>query len=286
LAQVEPADVAAERARVGGGSELRQGLQALSQSLALDLRPAALEALIQYADQLSHWGRVFNLTALRDPHAVLEGHLLDCLAALPAVDRMLGFSAPAAGGSPSPAPDGVGVARCPGQGESARVPQSAGPLRVLDVGSGGGLPGAVWAIARPAWSITCLDAVAKKAAFVRQVAAELSLPSLSAVHARVEAWRPTRPLPPDFHLVTSRAFASLADFCAGTRHLLAPGGVWVAMKGRRPDDEIRALPSDVDVFHVEPLVLPGLDLQRCLVWMRLRQPAGGEGANPIADAVH
>jgi 16S rRNA (guanine527-N7)-methyltransferase len=140
----------------------------------------------------------------------------------------------------------------------------ARPARILDVGSGGGLPGVVLAAAEPAWDVTCVDSVGKKAAFIRQVAAELALPNLHAEHARVETLRA-----PPFDAIVARAFASLADFARLTRPLLAPGGVWMAMKGKRPDDEIAALPSGTEVFRVEPLSVPGLDADRCLVWMRL-----------------
>jgi 16S rRNA (guanine527-N7)-methyltransferase len=110
-----------------------------------------------------------------------------------------------------------------------------------------------------------VDTVAKKATFIRQVAAELRLPGLRGLHARVEMLQPPAG---GYQVVTSRAFASLPDFTALTRHLLAPGGVWMAMKGKLPADELSALPADVEVFHVEQLLVPGLDAQRCLVWMR------------------
>ncbi|HJV69921.1 16S rRNA (guanine(527)-N(7))-methyltransferase RsmG, partial [Ideonella sp.] len=137
------------------------------------------------------------------------------------------------------------------------------PQRVLDVGSGAGLPGVVLAICQPDWHVTCVDAVAKKASFIRQVAAELGLPNLQASHQRVEAMSE-----PPFDLITSRAFATLADFVALTRERLAAGGCWVAMKAKLSDDERAAVPKDVAVFHVEPLTVPGLDATRCLVWMR------------------
>ena len=141
----------------------------------------------------------------------------------------------------------------------------AGQGRLLDVGSGGGLPGVVIATLLPRLDVTCVDAVGKKAAFVRQVAGALALPNLHAVHAassscrrRPSTWSPRAPSP---RWPTSRAL---------TRRHLAPGGVWMAMKGRVPDDEMAALPPDVEVFHVEPLhgarpgrpALPGLDATR------------------------
>jgi 16S rRNA (guanine527-N7)-methyltransferase len=135
--------------------------------------------------------------------------------------------------------------------------------RLLDVGSGGGLPGVVVAILLPGWQVTCVDAVGKKMAFVRQVAGSLPLPNLRAEHARIEQLKQ-----PAFDLITSRAFASLADFTRLTQPHLAPQGVWMAMKGRVPEDELAALPPAVQVFHVEQLSVPGMDAQRCLVWMR------------------
>ena len=120
---------------------------------------------------------------------------------------------------------------------------------------------------QPDWQVDCVDTVAKKASFIRQVAAELRLSNLQGLHARVEALAPPAG---GYGVIASRAFASLADFTALTRHLLADGGVWMAMKGKLPADEQAALPADVEVFHVEQLQVPGLDAQRCLVWMRPR----------------
>jgi 16S rRNA (guanine527-N7)-methyltransferase len=210
---------AARRARlVGAASEL-----------GLALTPPAVDRLIAYLDLLRRWNRVYNLTALRGPDEILSHHLLDCLAALPALER-----------------------------------HAAGrPLRILDVGSGAGLPGVVLAVTHPDWRIACVDAVAKKAGFVRQVASELALPNLNSVHSRVEAM----PDGMQFDVVVSRAFASLADFVRLAQGRLAPGGVWLAMKGKPPDDEITELPAGIDVFHVEQLQVPGLDAQRCLVWL-------------------
>lgn len=199
---------------------------------ALDLAPTAdqLTTLIGYLALLQRWNATYNLTAVRDPAQMLTQHLADCLAVVAPVRRQLG---------------------------------DAAGRQLLDVGSGGGLPGVVLAAMLPALTVTCVDTVGKKAAFVRQVAAELRLPNLRAEHARVEQLRV-----PQAGLITSRAFASLADFVAWTRHLLAPSGIWLAMKGKRPDDEIAALPPTVEVFHVEPLQIPGLNAERCLVWLR------------------
>ena len=201
------------------------------QILGTDLTAAQQAALEGYLALLAHWNATYNLTAVRDPAQVLVQHLADCLAIVPPLRRHL--------------------AEHPVQ-------------RLLDVGSGGGLPGLVIAVMEPALQVTCVDAVGKKAAFVRQAAGELGLRNLASEHARVEQLRAA-----PFELISSRAFSSLADLVRLTRHLLAPGGAWLAMKGRRPDDEVAALPGDVEVFHVEPLWVPHLDAERCVVWMRL-----------------
>jgi 16S rRNA (guanine527-N7)-methyltransferase len=133
---------------------------------------------------------------------------------------------------------------------------------LLDVGSGAGLPGVVIAIACPHIQVTCLDAVSKKAAFVQQVAASLGLAHLRGLHQRIEQ------LDAPHDLVCSRAFASLVDFVQGSANALAPGGVWLALKGKTPTAELSDLGPEVAVFHVEQLQVPGLDAQRCLVWMR------------------
>ena len=214
---------------------LNKGLE----DLGLGLPPHARRQLVQYVALISRWNRVYNLTAVRNPADMLSQHLLDSLAVLPALRRHLR--------------------------SNERTPNAdAQEVRLIDVGSGAGLPGVVLAIAEPEWSVTCVDAVAKKASFIRQVSAELGLPNLQATHARVEDMLP----PPAFDVVTSRAFASLSDFVSLTAHLLADDGVWMAMKGKVPEDELAALPPDIKVFHVEQLKVPGLDAQRCLVWMR------------------
>lgn len=201
-------------------------------AIGLTLSEATLTGLLSYLVLLRKWNAAYNLTAVREATQMRTQHLADCLAVVPPLRRQVG---------------------------------SVATPRLLDVGSGGGLPGVVLALVEPAWQVTCVDTVGKKAAFVRQAAGELGLPNLHAAHARVEA------LPgPAFDVITSRAFASLPDFVRLTRALLAPGGVWMAMKGRRPDDELSALPADIDVFHVEPLTVPGLDAERCLIWMQAR----------------
>jgi 16S rRNA (guanine527-N7)-methyltransferase len=186
--------------------------------------------LERYLNLLVKWNAAYNLTAVRDPAQMRTQHLADCLAAVAPLRREL---------------------------------SGAGAARILDVGSGGGLPGVVLAIAEPTWDVTCVDAVGKKAAFIRQVAGELALTNLHTEHARIET---LRAMP--FDVIIARAFASLADLTQLTRHVLAARGLWMAMKGKRPGDEIAALPPDVTAFHVEPLDVPGLVAERCLVWMR------------------
>ena len=185
----------------------------------------------RYLELLVKWNAAYNLTAVRDLAQMRAQHLADCLAVVAPLRRELG---------------------------------SATATRILDVGSGGGLPGVVFAIAEPGWDVTCVDAVGKKAAFIRQVASELALPNLHAEHRRVETLDTT----PPFDVITARAFASLAEIARLTRNLLAPRGLWMAMKGKRPDDELAALPPGVTAFHVELLDVPHLAADRCLVWMR------------------
>lgn len=207
---------------------LRAGLKALD--LALD--DGQVAALLDYLGLIQKWTRVYNLTAVRDPQEMLTHHLLDSLAVIAPMRRQL---------------SALGVGESP---------------RVLDVGAGAGLPGVVLAICCPALTVHCVDTVAKKVAFVQQVAVSLRLPNLRGIHARVES------LTDPYDVVCSRAFASLLDFTAWSAAALAPAGVWMAMKGKDPQAEIGALGADVGVFHVEPLQVPGLDADRCLVWMR------------------
>jgi 16S rRNA (guanine527-N7)-methyltransferase len=215
----------------------RAVLTAASGAMHMPLTDAVADRLMAYLALMRRWNKVYNLTALRHADEMLSHHLLDCLAVVPALRQ-----------------------HAAGTGKAT--------LRILDVGSGGGLPGVVLAAVEPNWQVSCVDAVGKKATFIRQVAAELRMPNLQGFHARVEALTPPGA---GYDVVTSRAFASLSDFVQLTRHLLAPSGEWMAMKGRQPGDELSALPADIDVFHVEPLLVPGLDAQRCLIWMRRRQ---------------
>ncbi len=246
-------------------TDLAGRLEAGAHALGLALAPTQQTSLLAYLAMLSRWGRVYNLTAVREPGQMLTQHLLDSLAVWPALRRER--LAPRIG---SAGPSGVPLATgAPGgAGSCEPVPAPAG--RLLDVGSGAGLPGVVLAIVAPDLEVTCVDAVGKKAGFVRQVAAELGLRNLRAEHARVEAL-PAALDGGGFDVVTSRAFASLADFVHASQRQLAAGGVWMAMKGQVPGDEIAELPAQVEVFHVEQLAVPGLQAQRCLVWMRRRE---------------
>jgi 16S rRNA (guanine527-N7)-methyltransferase len=207
---------------------LEGGLRSGAKALGLSLSDEQFQRLLGYVALIQKWNKVYNLTALRDPADMLTHHLLDSLTAIAPLSRHT-------------------------QGQ---------PTKVLDVGSGGGLPGVVLAICMPELTVSCVDTVAKKAAFVQQVAVSLKLPNLRGLHARVES------LTDPYQVICSRAFASLPDFVTWSRSALAEGGVWMAMKGKHPQDEITALPAGVKVFHVEPLTVPGLDVERCMVWMK------------------
>ena len=202
-------------------------------ALGLNLSAAQHAQLLAYLDLLAKWNKVYNLTAVRDPAEMLTHHLLDSLAVIAPLVRHT----------------------------------QGGAARVLDVGSGGGLPGVVIAICCPEMSVACVDAVAKKAAFVQQAAGVLGLSNLRGMHARVESI--TEP----YDVITSRAFATLADFTQWSAGSLGEDGVWMAMKGKHPTDEIAALPPSVAVFHVEQLTVPDLDAERCLIWMRPAKPS-------------
>jgi 16S rRNA (guanine527-N7)-methyltransferase len=205
-----------------------------AESLALDLDERQIALLLDYLTLIQKWNKVYNLTAVRDPAEMLTHHLLDSLAVInPLRQQLLG-----------------------------RTPQDAKGFKLLDVGSGAGLPGVVIAICCPDIVVTCVDTVAKKAAFIQQVAVALKLSNLRGLHARVET------LTEGYDVVSSRAFASLIDFTNWSRSALAPAGIWLAMKGKNPADELAQLAPEVEVFHVEQLVVPGLDADRCIIWMR------------------
>lgn len=205
----------------------RTALASVGTALGVDIGAAQIERLLDYLDLLDRWNGVYNLSAIRDREAMRTQHLADCLAVVPALRRR----------------------------------GTRGPL--LDVGSGGGLPGVVIAVLMPEVQVVCVDAVAKKAAFIRQAAGHLSLANLQAQHGRVEDLRL-----PKADTIVSRAFASLERFVSLTEGHLAADGAWMAMKGQVPHEEIADMPTTVRVFHVEHVEVPGLDAARCLVWMQ------------------
>ncbi|MGN6388106.1 MAG: 16S rRNA (guanine(527)-N(7))-methyltransferase RsmG [Burkholderiaceae bacterium] len=205
---------------------LRHALAEGAAAMDVPLGDEQLDRMLAFRALLSKWNGVYNLTAVRDPSAMVTQHLLDSLAAAPAF---------------------------------------VGAASVLDVGAGGGLPGIVLAIwsagAQPAMRWTLIDTVRKKTAFLMQAKSELGLSNLDVQTGRVEAWRPAR----RFDVITSRAFAELADFVRWSAHLLAEGGRFVAMKGMAPEREISALPAGWTVREVRPLTVPGLEAQRHVV---------------------
>jgi 16S rRNA (guanine527-N7)-methyltransferase len=222
-----------------GGTAAREALAALlaegTGRLGIALAPEQHQKLLDYVTLLGKWNSVYNLTAIRDPRQMLIQHVLDSLSIIPSL--------------------------------AARSPAS-----VLDVGSGGGLPGIVLAIAQPGWQITLNDIVQKKTAFQAQAKAELGLANLSVVTGRVETLRAGIEVPARFDAVVSRAFAEMADFVTLARHLVSVDGVIWAMKGVRPDSEIGRLPDAAHVKQVVRLTVPFLDAERHLVEVGL-EPA-------------
>ncbi len=204
------------------------GLKAGLKHLGLEVDDGVAEKFVRYAALLVRWNKTYNLTAISNASDVLTHHLLDSAALVPELKRL-----------------------CP----DART--------VLDVGSGGGLPAVPVALLCPELKVLAVDAVGKKTAFINQAAIELGLPNLRARHTRVEALRGKA----TFDVVTSRAFATLADFTDLTRGLLAPGGRWLAMKGVYPQEEIDALGPHVSVDEVVRLRVLGLEAERHVVLM-------------------
>ncbi|WP_322103849.1 16S rRNA (guanine(527)-N(7))-methyltransferase RsmG [Paraburkholderia sp. J41] len=198
-----------------------------AKSLGIELSAHQHEQLLDYVALLAKWNAVYNLTAIRDPRQMLIQHILDSLSILP------------------------------------HLPAQAGAA-VLDVGSGGGLPGIVLAIARPDWHVTLNDIVQKKSAFQSQAKAQLGLANLAVVTGRVESLRPGVEVPKKFDLIVSRAFAELSDFVTLARHLVADGGAIWAMKGVRPEGEIERLPTGAQAIRTIRLDVPMLDAERHL----------------------
>lgn len=191
----------ARRAPAISRDTLETMLVAGAKALDVALTDTQRNQLLDYVALLGKWNAVYNLTAIRDPQQMLIQHILDSLSIVPHL-------------------------------------RGRGPIRVLDVGSGGGLPGIVLAIVFPEWQVTLNDIVQKKSAFQMQARAELKLTNLSVVTGRVETLQPGVEVPEKFDVIVSRAFADLADFVTLARHLVAPGGAIWAMKGVRPNEEI------------------------------------------------
>lgn len=202
---------------------LRRGLV----NMGIALPPEAPAQLLRYIDEMARWNTAYNLTAIRTPSEMVTRHLLDSLALLPVLRALPGF------------------------------PQ----LRLLDVGSGAGLPGIALAIAAPELHVTTLDSNGKKARFMRHAVRTLALTNVEVAETRVEAFAPTAP----FELITSRAFGALAEFAAATRPLLASGGVWVAMKGKLDAAELAAMSAAVDIRETRRLRVPGLEEERHVI---------------------
>ncbi len=202
--------------------------------LKLIATPEQEVALLEYLTQLLRWNKTYNLTAIRDPNQALVHHIFDSLSLVNPIQRTLNLSATSI-------------------------------ETIIDVGSGGGLPGVILAIMLPTVKVTCVDAVEKKALFVRQMAGVLALKNLSGLHARIETLEPLHST-----LVTSRAFASLTDFAQLAGKHVCEQGHLLAMKGITPTDEISALSTLTtwSAKEVEPLTVPELEAQRCLVWMQ------------------
>jgi 16S rRNA (guanine527-N7)-methyltransferase len=208
--------------------ERQARLRAAAQAMSVRIDDAQIRLLVRYVEMIAKWNKVYNLTAIRDVDEMLVQHIFDSMALV----NPLQVSAPDA-------------------------------TLLIDVGSGAGLPGVVLGVCRPSMSITCVDAVSKKASFIQQVAAELPVKNVSALHHRIESL--AMPLA---DVVTARAFSSLASLVESTSHLLKMDGVWMAMKGKVPQEEIASLPTNVQVFHVEQLNVYGLAADRCIVWLR------------------
>ncbi len=208
-------------------------------TLRLPLTNQQIDQLLNYLAQMVRWNRTYNLTAIRAPEQMLLHHITDSLSVVPELAERL----------------------------------AGKPAKILDVGSGGGLPGVVLAIVRPEWQVCCIDAVEKKTAFVRHVAGVLKLDNLLAVHGRVEDMEAG-----DYDIVISRAFASLHDYAALAGKHVREGGTLTAMKGHPPEDEMQSL-KDQGQWQVEgvtTLYVPRLSARRCLVWMSRVGEAGGE----------
>ncbi|MDO5640546.1 MAG: 16S rRNA (guanine(527)-N(7))-methyltransferase RsmG [Neisseria sp.] len=202
----------------------KQKLQQGLQAMELSLTTAQQLLLLEYVALLKKWNSTYNLTALRDEATMISHHILDSLTLLPYVE---------------------------------------GAQTLMDVGSGGGMPGIPTAICRPDLQITLLDSNTKKTTFLQQAVIELGLHNVTVASGRVEAMHDKK-----VDVVTSRAFAELADFISLTKHLLNDKGYWAAMKGVYPYEEIAHMPDNVEVVKVDKLNVPGLDAERHMVLMQ------------------
>ena len=207
---------------------LSEGLVAGSSALGVPLDSAQQQKLLDYIALIVKWNKVYNLTAVREPEAMIGHHLLDSLAVLPHLT-------------------GVG--------------------RLIDVGSGAGLPGIPLAIARPDMKIALLDSSHKKTTFMRQACLELGLTNAEVVCERVEQWQPQD----KYDAVISRAYSELKEFVRLSAHLVAKGGKLYAMKGVYPVEEIAQLKDSAKVDEVIALTVPGLAAQRHLVIIGVEQ---------------
>ena len=211
-------------------STLKTQLQAGLEQIGLTASLQQLDLLLKYQGLISQWNKVYNLTAIKDPQEMLSHHLLDSLAVIPYLLELTQNQA----------------------------------TRLMDVGSGAGLPGAVIAIMCPQIDVSCVDTVAKKAAFITQASLNLQVKNLHGIHSRVEQYK-TQP----FDVVCSRAFASLADFTNLTMfHVKQDTGFWFALKGKYPDDEITALPKEVYLDSSRKLTVPQLEADRCVLVLK------------------
>lgn len=215
---------------------IKEQILTASNLLGLQLADNKVALLAEYLLMMNKWNKVYNLTAVRTINEMISHHIVDSLSVLLPLQRVI----------------------------QATSLDSTKPINILDVGSGAGLPGVVIAICFPEYSVHCLDAVAKKMAFVRQVAATLDLKNLVAVHSRIEC------VATQYSVITSRAYASLIDFVSSSSKALSSQGVWMAMKGKIPLHEIEDLPNNIDMFHVEQIHVPGLEAERCIIWMKKR----------------
>jgi 16S rRNA (guanine527-N7)-methyltransferase len=214
------------RPRAGPNQALAERIATGAAELNLRLDSSQVDRFVAYLRLVERWGATYNLTGIRSPEEMVTHHILDCLAAAGALLRR----------------------------------RAASTRHLIDVGSGAGLPGLVFAAVLPDTSVLCVDSVGKKAAFITQAAAVLQTRNAAALHARVEA------LAGSYDVVASRAFSSLPDFVGATRHLRADNGEWMALKGRVPHEELADLKGIRST--VEPIDVPGLEAERCIVWMQ------------------